>query len=146
MLKLEGFSVATALNAEAGLELAGAVTLQPVDLIEVDAAILFSDLLLPFTPMGLDFDFVKGEGPSIANPIRHAADVRRLRAFDPREALGHVLDTIKLLRRELANRVPLIGFGGAPFTMASYAIEGGPSTTYAKTKTFMYAQPDAWHD
>ncbi|PYR90859.1 MAG: uroporphyrinogen decarboxylase [Acidobacteria bacterium] len=127
-------------------ELASAVTLQPVDLIEVDAAILFSDLLLPFTPMGLDFDFVKGEGPSIANPIRHAADVRRLRAFDPREALGHVLDTIKLLRRELANRVPLIGFGGAPFTMASYAIEGGPSTTYAKTKTFMYAQPDAWHD
>jgi uroporphyrinogen decarboxylase len=127
-------------------ELACAVTLQPVDLIEVDAAILFSDLLLPFTPMGLDFDFVKGEGPSIANPIRHASDVRRLRVFEPREALAHVLATIKLLRHELANRVPLIGFGGAPFTMASYALEGGPSTTYAKTKTFMYAQPEAWHD
>jgi uroporphyrinogen decarboxylase len=127
-------------------ELACAVTLQPVDLIEVDAAILFSDLLLPFTPMGLDFDFVKGEGPSIANPIRHAADVRRLRVFDPGEALGHVLATIKLLRHELADRVPLIGFGGAPFTMASYALEGGPSSTYTKTKTFMYAQSDAWHD
>jgi uroporphyrinogen decarboxylase len=127
-------------------ELACAVTLQPVDLIEVDAAILFSDLLLPFTPMGLDFDFVKGEGPSIGNPIRHAADVVRLRLFEPREALGHVLATIKLLRRELAERVPLIGFGGAPFTMASYAIEGGPSSTYQKTKTFMYSQPEAWHD
>lgn len=127
-------------------ELAVAVTLQPVDLIEVDAAILFSDLLLPFTPMGLDFDFVKGEGPSIAHPIRHASDVRRLRVFDPRQALAHVLTTIRMLRCELADRVPLIGFGGAPFTMASYAIEGGPSTTYAKTKAFMYAQPEAWHD
>jgi uroporphyrinogen decarboxylase len=127
-------------------ELACAVTLQPVDLIEVDAAILFSDLLLPFIPLGLDFDFIKGEGPSIANPIRHAADVRRLRVFEPREALSHVLATIRLLRQELADRVPLIGFGGAPFTMASYAIEGGPSTTYAKTKTFMYAEPKAWHD
>ncbi len=127
-------------------DLAVAVTLQPVDLIEVDAAILFSDLLLPFTPMGLDFDFVKGEGPAIEHPIRHASDVRRLRVIEPREALGHVLRTIRMLRRELVDRVPLIGFGGAPFTMASYAIEGGPSTTYAKTKAFMYAQPAAWHD
>ena len=127
-------------------ELALAVTLQPVDVIDVDAAILFSDLLLPFTPMGLDFDFVKGEGPSIERPIRHASDVRRLRTFEPRQALAHVLKTIKLLRHELVDRVPLIGFGGAPFTMASYAIEGGPSTTYAKTKTFMYAQPQAWHE
>lgn len=126
-------------------ELSVAVTLQPVDEIEVDAAILFSDLLVPFTPMGLDFDFVKGEGPSIEYPIRHVSDVDRLRAFEPREALGYVLETIRLLRQELAGRVPLIGFGGAPFTLAAYAIEGGPSTSYQQTKTFMYTQPEAWH-
>ena len=126
-------------------DLAVAVTLQPVDMIEVDAAILFSDLLLPFTPLGLDFDFVKGEGPSIARPIRCVADVDRLRKFEPRDALKHVLETIVLLRRELEGRVPLIGFGGAPFTLAAYAIEGGPSTTYTQTKAFMYAQPAAWH-
>jgi uroporphyrinogen decarboxylase len=126
-------------------ELALAVTLQPVDAIDVDAAILFSDLLLPFEPMGLAFDFVKGEGPQIDNPIRSAADVERLRDFDPEEGLPHVLDTIRLLRRELRGRVPLIGFGGAPFTLAAYAIEGGPSTTYSRTKAFMYADPAAWH-
>jgi uroporphyrinogen decarboxylase len=126
-------------------ELAVAVTLQPVDVIEVDAAILFSDLLVPFTPMGLKFDFIKGEGPSIENPIRMADDVERLQRVEPRESLKHVLQTIRLLRTELNGRVPLIGFGGAPFTMASYAIEGGPSTTYARTKAFMYAQPAAWH-
>ena len=126
-------------------ELAVAVTLQPVDVIDVDAAILFSDLLIPFTPMGLDFDFVKGEGPSIGNPIRSSTDVDRLRQFEPREALGFVLETIRLLRRELEGRVPLIGFGGAPFTLAAYAIEGGPSTSYAATKAFMYSQPEAWH-
>jgi uroporphyrinogen decarboxylase len=126
-------------------ELAVAVTLQPVDVIDVDAAILFSDLLIPFTPLGLEFDFVKGEGPSIHYPIRRAADVDRLRRFEPREDLSHVLETIRILRRELRDRVPLIGFGGAPFTLAAYAIEGGPSTTYMQTKTFMYSQPEAWH-
>ena len=126
-------------------ELAVAVTMQPVDVIEVDAAILFSDLLLPFTPMGLAFDFVKGEGPSVEHPIRTAADVQRVRVIDPREGLGHVLETIRLLRPELERKVPLIGFGGAPFTMAAYAIEGGPSTTYARTKAFMFEQPSAWH-
>ncbi len=126
-------------------DLAVAVTLQPVDAIDVDAAILFSDLLLPFTPMGLDFDFIAGEGPAVDHPIRTGADVDRLRTFDPRDALGHVLATIRLLRVELAGRVPLIGFGGAPFTLAAYAIEGGPSTTYARTKAFMYSEPDAWH-
>jgi uroporphyrinogen decarboxylase len=126
-------------------ELAVAVTLQPVDVIDVDAAILFSDLLVPFTPMGLSFDFVKGEGPSIDNPIRSAADVNRLRRFEPRQALKHVLETIRLLRKELEGRVPLIGFGGAPFTLAAYAIEGGPSSSYARTKAFMYSEPQAWH-
>jgi len=126
-------------------ELAVAVTLQPVNVIEVDAAILFSDLLIPFTPMGLHFDFIKGEGPAIAHPIRCAGDVDRLRQFDPREALSFVMEEIRILKSELVNRVPLIGFGGAPFTLAAYAIEGGPSTTYARTKEFMYAQPRAWH-
>lgn len=126
-------------------DLAVAVTMQPVDVIEVDAAILFSDLLLPFSYMGLPFDFVKGEGPAVEKPIRRVADVDRVRTFEPRDKLAHVLTTIRLLRRELADKVPLIGFGGAPFTLASYAIEGGPSTTYARTKAFMYAEPQAWH-
>jgi uroporphyrinogen decarboxylase len=126
-------------------ELAVEITIQPLDVLEVDAAILFSDLLLPFEPMGLDFDFVKGEGPSIARPIRSAGDVDRLTRFEPRASLGHVLETIRLLRRELAGRVPLIGFGGAPFTLASYAIEGGPSRDYLRTKSFMYSEPRAWH-
>jgi len=125
-------------------DLAVAVTLQPLEVIDLDAAILFSDLLLPFAPMGLAFDFVKGEGPSIANPIRSAADVGRLTAFEP-EALGHVLETIRILRRELEGRVPLIGFGGAPFTLAAYAIEGGPSRDYLRTKAFMYEEPRSWH-
>jgi uroporphyrinogen decarboxylase len=125
-------------------ELAVIVTLQPLDIIELDAAILFSDLLLPFAPMGLEFDFVKGEGPAIANPVRSASDVGRVTPFEP-EALGHVLETIRLLRRELEGRVPLIGFGGAPFTLAAYAIEGGPSKDYLRTKQFMYEQPAAWH-
>jgi uroporphyrinogen decarboxylase len=94
--------------------------------------------------MGLSFDFVKGEGPAIENPVRSAADVDRLHTFEP-EALGHVLETIRILRRELEGRVPLIGFGGAPFTLAAYAIEAGPSRDYQRTKTFMYEQPAAWH-
>ena len=126
-------------------ELAVTVTLQPVNAIAVDAAILFSDLLIPLAPMGLPFDFVKGEGPSIEAPIRSASDVGRLHPFEPREALRHVLETIRLLRAELTGRVPLIGFGGAPFTLAAYAIEGGPSSNYALTKAFMYSEPHAWH-
>jgi len=126
-------------------ELAVEVTLQPLDVLDVDAAILFSDLLLPFTPMGLDFDFVKGEGPAIDNPIRSGSDIDRLVRFESRESLAHVLEAIRLLRRALVNRVPLIGFGGAPFTLASYAIEGGPSRDYLRTKSLMYNEPRAWH-
>jgi uroporphyrinogen decarboxylase len=126
-------------------ELAVAVTLQPVNAIEVDAAIVFSDLLLPFEALGLKFDFVKGEGPQIEHPIRSASDIDRLKPFEPREALGYVLETIRGVRRELNGRVPLIGFGGAPFTLAAYAVEGGPSTTYARTKALMYSDPPAWH-
>ena len=125
--------------------LAAEVTLQPVERLDVDAAILFSDLLLPLEPLGIPFDFVKGEGPVIHEPVRTAEDIARLRTFEPREALGHVLDTIRLLRLELADRVPLIGFGGAPFTLASYAVEGGPSSHYSRTKALMYGEPDSWH-
>jgi uroporphyrinogen decarboxylase len=126
-------------------ELAVAVTLQPVERIDVDAAILFSDLLLPLEPLGLPFDFVRGEGPAIETPIRGEADIDRLRLFEPREALGHVLETIRLARTALGERVPLIGFAGAPFTLASYAIEGGHSSNFALTKHLMYSNPTAWH-
>jgi uroporphyrinogen decarboxylase len=126
-------------------DLATEVTLQPVRRIEVDAAILFSDLLLPLEPMGIRFDFVQGEGPAIENPIQGEEDIDRLRRFDPRESLAHVFDAIRQVKRELADRVPLIGFGGAPFTLASYAIEGGHSTNFARTKALMYGSPAAWH-
>jgi uroporphyrinogen decarboxylase len=126
-------------------EVAAEVTLQPVRAIEVDAAILFSDLLVPLEPMGLPFDFVKGEGPAIDHPLRSGADLERLKRFEPREALRHVLETIRIVRRELDGRVPLIGFAGAPFTLASYAIEGGPSTSFEHTKALMYSDPRTWH-
>ena len=126
-------------------ELAAEVTLQPVLRIEVDAAILFSDLLLPLEPLGLPFDFVKGEGPQIESPLSSPADIDRLKTFEPREALSHVLEAIRLVQRDLAGRVPLIGFAGAPFTLASYAIEGGHSNNFARTKALMYGHPEAWH-
>ena len=126
-------------------ELAAEVTLQPVNKLDVDAAILFSDLLLPLVPMGIPLEFVKGEGPSIQKPVRSVDDVSRLQVFEPRQALAHVLETIGLVRHELDGRVPLIGFAGAPFTLASYAIEGGQSRNYAKTKAMMYGEPTAWH-
>jgi uroporphyrinogen decarboxylase len=124
-------------------ELAVEVTLQPVRALGVDAAILFSDLLLPLAPLGIPFDFVAGEGPSIQSPVRTSADIDALHRFDPREELGMVLDAIRLLRREL--EVPLIGFAGAPFTLASYAVEGGPSKDFARTKALMYGDAPAWH-
>jgi len=126
-------------------DLATEVTLQPIRRIDVDAAILFSDLLLPLEPMGINFDFVKGEGPAIENPIRDEEDINRVRRFEPREALSHVLDAIRQVQGELAGRVPLIGFAGAPFTLASYAIEGGHSSNFARTKALMYGVPAAWH-
>jgi len=126
-------------------DLATEVTLQPIRRIDVDAAILFSDLLLPLAPMGIPFDFIKGEGPQIERPIASAEDIDRLRLFEPREALGHVLTAIRQTQSELGGRVPLIGFAGAPFTLASYAIEGGHSSNFAKTKALMYGHPDAWH-
>jgi uroporphyrinogen decarboxylase len=126
-------------------DLATEVTLQPVRRIDVDAAILFSDLLLPLEPMGLPFDFIKGEGPQIERPIAGPADIEKLRVFEPREALAHVLTAVRQIQQELGGLVPLIGFAGAPFTLASYAIEGGHSNNFAKTKALMYGHPDAWH-
>jgi uroporphyrinogen decarboxylase len=126
-------------------DLATEVTLQPIRRIEVDAAILFSDLLLPLAPMGIAFDFVRGEGPAIAEPLRSGADLARVRRFEPREELGYVLDAIRQIKRALSGRVPLIGFAGAPFTLASYAIEGGHSSNFAHTKSVMYGHPKAWH-
>jgi uroporphyrinogen decarboxylase len=124
-------------------ELAVEVTLQPIRAFGFDAAILFSDILLPLAPMGIPFDFQAGEGPVIRAPVRSAADVAALRRFEPREGLDMVLEAIRLLRREL--EVPLIGFAGAPFTLASYAIEGGHSSHFARTKALMYGEPETWH-
>ena len=126
-------------------DLATEVTLQPVRRIEVDAAILFSDLLLPLAPMGIPFDFVKGEGPAIERPLRTESDLARVRRFEPRDELRYVLDAIRQIKHELGGRVPLIGFAGAPFTLASYAIEGGHSNAFAYTKALMYGTPKAWH-
>ena len=126
-------------------DLATEVTLQPVRRHKVDAAILFSDLLLPLQPMGISFDFIRGEGPAIDNPLRTEADLARVRTFEPREHLGYVLDAIRQIKPALGGRVPLIGFAGAPFTLASYAIEGGHSNSFAHTKALMYGSPAAWH-
>jgi uroporphyrinogen decarboxylase len=126
-------------------DLATEVTLQPVRRIDVDAAILFSDLLLPLEPLGIPFDFIRGEGPAIEKPLRSEADLKRVRRFEPRESLGYVLEAIRQIKRALAGRVPLIGFAGAPFTLASYAIEGGHSSNFAHTKLLMYGAPAAWH-
>ncbi len=126
-------------------DLATEVTLQPIRRIDLDAAILFSDLLLPLEPMGIRFDFVKGEGPAIENPIRGAADIDALRRFEPRESLSHVFQAIRQVQAALDGHVPLIGFAGAPFTLASYAIEGGHSNNFARTKALMYGEPETWH-
>jgi len=126
-------------------DLATEVTLQPVRRIEVDAAILFSDLLLPLEPMGMRFDFVKGEGPAIEEPLRDEAALGRVRRFEPREALAYVLQAIRQIKLELGGRIPLIGFAGAPFTLASYAVEGGHSSAFAHTKALMYGAAAAWH-
>ena len=124
--------------------LAAEVTLQPVHALGVDAAILFADILLPLIPMGLNLEFIKGEGPVIHNPIRKERDITKLRSLNAEADLGHVMQAIRLVRRELGEQTPLIGFSGGPFTVASYMIEGGPSRDYVHTKTLMYAAPSLW--
>jgi uroporphyrinogen decarboxylase len=110
----------------------------------VDAAILFADILLPVIPLGLGLEFAKGEGPVIGSPVRTREDVRAMKPFDAESDLGYVMDAIRILRGEL-NGIPLIGFCGAPFTVASYLIEGGSSREFLKTKTMMYSEPQTWH-
>ncbi|OOC62757.1 uroporphyrinogen decarboxylase [Paenibacillus ihbetae] len=123
-------------------ELAAEVTLMPVRKLGVDAAILYSDIMNPVASIGVDFDIVKNIGPVIDQPIRTAADVEKLRPIDVEGDLGHVLETIRILDREL--EVPLITFAGAPFTIASYLIEGRPSKNYLRTKELMYSEPKVW--
>ncbi len=126
-------------------ELAAQVTLMPVDAFGVDAAIVFSDILPPLVGMGLELDFVKGDGPRIGNPIRSPRDVDLLGTPPAEETMSGTLDAIMLVRRELKSRdIPVIGFAGAPFTLASYAIEGGTSKDFSKTKAFMLSEPAAW--
>jgi uroporphyrinogen decarboxylase len=124
-------------------ELAAAVTLQPVEILDVDAAIIFADLLLPVEPMGLKLSFRAGEGPHIDNPVRTSADVDSL-SISNTDDLGYVGEAIQLVVKALAGRVPVIGFVGAPFTLASYMIEGGPSKTFLKTKQLMYHDETLW--
>lgn len=127
-------------------EIAAEVTLQPVEAHGVDAAILFADILLPVVPMGFNLEFVKGEGPLIDNPFRNEDDLRRMRKIDAKTDLGHVMEAIKILRQELTDEVALIGFSGAPFTVASYIVEGGPSKDYHHVKSLMYSQPEVWNN
>jgi uroporphyrinogen decarboxylase len=125
-------------------EIAAEVTMQPVQALGVDAAILFADILLPVIPLGLGLEFAKGEGPVIASPVRTLDDVQRMKPFEAEADLGYVLEAIRILRGSL-NGVPLIGFCGAPFTVASYIIEGGSSREFLKTKLMMYNAPEVFH-
>lgn len=124
-------------------ELAAAVTLQPVEILDVDAAIIFADLLLPVEPMGLKLEFVSGEGPCIHNAVTEPEDIDAL-STENTEDLGYVAESIHLVNRTLGGRVPVIGFVGAPFTLASYMIEGGASKTFLKTKRLMYSDEIMW--
>jgi uroporphyrinogen decarboxylase len=126
-------------------ELAAEVTLMPVDAFGLDAAIVFSDILPPLVGMGLDLDFVKGDGPVIGRPIASARDVDLLGTPPAEETMAGTLEAIRIVRAELEPRgVPVIGFAGAPFTLASYAIEGGTSKDFSRTKAFMLSEPAAW--
>ncbi|HEX9024556.1 MAG TPA: uroporphyrinogen decarboxylase [Geobacteraceae bacterium] len=123
-------------------ELAAEVTIQPVDILGVDAAILFSDILTPVEPMGMELDFIPG--PVFENPVRTMADVEKLRIPTMEEDVPYVMETIRILRRELAAKVPLIGFGGAPFTLACYMVEGKGSKDFAQIKKMMYSAPEVY--
>jgi uroporphyrinogen decarboxylase len=124
---------------------AAEVTLQPVRRFAVDAAILFADILLILEPLDVGLSFARGEGPVIDRPVRTEADVARLEPIDVESSVGSVFETVRLVRRELSPSVALIGFAGAPFTVASYVVEGGASRDYLHTKRLMYEAPAAWH-
>lgn len=122
-------------------ELAAKVTLQPIDILGVDAAILFSDILIPVEAMGMHLEFSDKKGPILGEPVRNKSGVDKLIIPDTEDSMPFVLETIRILRRELSNRVPLIGFSGAPFTLATYIIEGGSSKNFINTKKMMYQNP-----
>jgi uroporphyrinogen decarboxylase len=124
-------------------ELAAEVTMMPVKKLGVDAAILYSDIMNPVASLGIDFDIIKNIGPIIHNPIRSATDVDKLRPINVEQDLSHIIQTIQILDSQLT--VPLITFAGAPFTIASYLIEGKPSKNYLRTKQLMYSEPQVWH-
>jgi len=126
-------------------EAAAEVTLQPVERLGVDAAILFADILLILEPLGVGLEFARGEGPVIRRPVRTGADVARLGPIDVDAAVPFVFEAARRVRAALGGRVPLIGFAGAPFTVASYLVEGGASRDYLATKRLMYEEPEAWH-
>ena len=127
-------------------EKATTVTLQPVNAFPVDAAIIFADILTLLEPMGLNLEFISGKGPVFHNPIRDPADIRALKAIDAGRELNFTLDAIRLSREKLANRIPLIGFSGAPYTLACYAIEGAGSKDFDNVRAWMFAHPQAWAD
>ncbi len=124
-------------------EVSAEVTLLPINQFELDSAIIFSDILIPLKPMGISFEYKKGYGPLIHNPIKTVADVEKLKVVDPAIEMWYTGKALSMLKQEL--NVPCIGFVGAPFTLASYMIEGGPSKSYEKMKAFMYNEPKAWH-
>jgi uroporphyrinogen decarboxylase len=126
-------------------ELAAQVTVQAVERLGVDAAIIFADILLIVEPMGVRLEFSQGDGPVIHRPVRSGADVDHLREVVPEESLSFVFESVRLARSGLSSKIPLIGFSGAPFTVASYLIEGGSSRNYVETKRLMYGDPGAWH-
>lgn len=126
-------------------ELACEVTLQPIRAFDIDAAIIFADILLPLPGMGIDIEFAKNEGPHIKNPVRTRKDVEAIRLINPEEDVPYLLTAIKMVKKELNGKVPLIGFSGAPFTIASYIIEGEGSKNYIHAKSLMYNDPDSWH-
>lgn len=126
-------------------ELAVKVTLQPLLRFDLDAAIIFSDILLPLEGMGLEVSFAEGRKPAVNPSVRTASDVHRLRAFDPDESMPYLMEAISLVRNELKSRVPLIGFSGAPFTLASYMIDPDASGNQVRLKTLMYREPIVFH-
>jgi len=126
-------------------ELCAEVTLQPVRRHDVDAAVLFADIMLPVIGMGVDVQLVEGVGPVVERPIASLADVERLSVPDPRESVPFVLETVKLVRSELREDQAVVGFCGGPFTVAGYLIEGKPTREFAATKRCMYAAPEVWH-